>query len=428
MKRVFFMVIALLAFFTAELSAQMTPRERMREIVEVLASDSLRGRGAGTFYEYRAARYIEKKFLDGGLELLYPHPGQDFSIVAGDGDTLSSQNVVAYVEGWDSALKDEYVIIGAHYDHLGYNKLTVNGEESLQVFRGADDNGSGVAVLLEVARLVASRPFDFRRSVLFVAFGAEERGMTGSWYFANRAFAPIGNTSVMINLDMVGRGIDGEDVNIYTIFPNEELDYLLGKTSEMPLMISPVIHSEDYFAGDHQTFALKGIPSILVTTKLHNDYHTVNDTPDKIRYPVMEHISQYVFNFVKLVANMDEKLVREEPSRQIEKEVISQSQADKRASYMKGDEKRFLEEWVYHYLEYPEAAVNNGIQGTVVVEFVVDTEGNVVNPVIRESAHHLLDEEVLRVVRVSPKWSPAMLDGNNVNVKISLPVEFRLKR
>jgi TonB family protein len=428
MKRVFFIVIALLAFCTAELSAQKNPRQRMTEVVEVLASDSLKGRGAGTLYEYKAARYIEGKFEESGAELLYPHPGQDFSIVPGGGDTLKSQNVVAYVEGWDSSLKDEYVIIGAHYDHLGFNEITVNGRKSVQVFRGADDNSSGVAVLIEVARLVASRPFDFRRSVLFVAFGAEERGMTGSWYFANRAFAPIGNTSVMVNLDMVGRGIDGKDVNIFTIFPNNELNSLLKKTSDMPLMISPVVHSEDYFAGDHRTFALKGIPSILVTTKLHSDYHTVNDTPDKIRYPVMEHISQYVFNFVKLVANMDEKLRREESSPEIKDEVISQSQADKRASYMKGDEKRFLEEWVYHYLEYPEAAVNNGIQGTVVVEFVVDKEGNVVDPEIKESAHHLLDEEVLRVVRVSPKWSPAVLNGSSVSVKISLPVEFRLKR
>lgn len=421
-------MIALLTFCTAELSAQKNPRQRMREVVEVLASDSLKGRGAGSLYEFRAARYIEGMFEESGAELLYPHPGQDFSIVAGDGDTLKSQNIVAYVEGWDSTLKDEYVIIGAHYDHLGFNKFTVNGRDSVQVFRGADDNASGVAVLLEVARLVGSRPFDFRRSVLFVAFGAEERGMTGSWYFVNRAFAPIENTSVMINLDMVGRGIDGEDVNIYTILRNNELNSLLEKTSDMPLMISPVIHPEDYFAGDHRTFALKGIPSILVTTKLHSDYHTVNDTPEKIKYPVMEHISQYVFNFVKLVANMDEKVLREATSQEIENKVISQSQADKRASYMKGDEKRFLEEWVYHYLEYPEGAVNNGIQGTVVVEFVVDKEGNVVDPKIKESVHHLLDEEVLRVVSVSPKWSPAILNGSSVNVKISLPVEFRLKR
>lgn len=426
------MTIALSVLCTTGLFAQTGAVSRMRKDVMVLTADSLMGRGSATIHEYKAARYIEKVFANDGLELLYPHPGQDFSLLAAGNDTLRSQNVVAIIEGWDPKLKDEYIVIGAHYDHLGYNDLVVNGQEKRQIFRGADDNASGVAVLLELARLVKAESFNFRRSVIFVAFGAEERGMNGSWYFANRAFAHTQKISLMINLDMVGRGSGKEDIDVYTVLPHTQLETVLRDVADMPLMFLPQIHAKDYFPSDHQVFANLGIPVALFTTKLHGDYHTVKDTPDKLNYLTMEHLTQYLLNLSRTVANMDEMLPRtvlaEEFDNSGEKEIYSQVETDQRAAYMKGDERKFMDDWVYHYLRYPQEAIDLGIQGRVVVDFVVERDGTVTDAQVTKSVHHLLDAEALRVIMVSPKWKPATINGKPVRVKISVPVEFKLRK
>ncbi len=431
MTRKFILVITLLTLCVAGLFAQNDAISRMRQDLSLLTADSLMGRGAGTIHESKAARYIEQAFTKSGLTLLYPHPGQDFSLLTDSKDTIHSQNIVAIVQGWDPLLKEEYIIVGAHYDHLGFNKLTIDGKETIQIFRGADDNASGVAVMLEVARMINSQPFNFKRSILFVAFGAEERGMNGSWYFANRAFAPINKVSLMINLDMVGRGIDGSDVNVYTFMPHTQLVTLLKDISDMPLMIAPQIHTADYFPSDHHPFASLGIPSLLFTTKLHEDYHTPKDTPEKIKYSTMEHLTHYVFNLVKTTSNMStmiEKTAFAEDNENVEGEerVYSQNEVDQPATYMKGDQRRFMQDWVYHYLRYPSQAIDLGIQGRVVVDFIVEKDGTVTNVQITKSVHHLLDEEALRIVRVSPKWKAAKLNGQPVKVKVSIPVEFML--
>lgn len=427
------LVIALLSLSVAGLFAQSEAVIRMRENLSVLTADSLMGRAAGSIYEQKAARYIEEEFKKSGITLLYPHPGQDFSLVTLSKDTLQSQNVVAVVQGWHPKLKDEYIIVGAHYDHLGYNKLTIDGKESTQIFRGADDNASGVAVMLEVARLVNSQSFKFKRSILFIAFGAEERGMNGSWYFANRAFAPINRVSLMINLDMVGRGLDGSDINVYTFMPHTQLVTLLKDVSDLPLMISPQIHTADYFPSDHHPFASLGIPTLLFTTKLHTDYHSPKDTPDKIRYSTMEHLTQYVFNMVEITSNIDAMLEKTafEPEKEIkegQERVYSQNEVDNPATYMKGDQRRFMQDWVYHYLRYPSQAIELGIHGRVIVDFTIEIDGSVTDVHITKPVHHLLDEEALRVIKVSPKWKPASMAGKPVKVKISVPVEFKLTK
>ena len=406
---------------------------RMRRDVSVLTADSLMGREAGTIYEKKAAMYIQSAFESRGLSLLYPHPGQDFSMVIQSGDTINSQNIVAIVEGWDPVLKDEFIVVGAHYDHLGYTNVKINGRDSLHIFRGADDNASGVAVMLEIASMVQAQSFNFRRSVIFAAFGAEERGMVGSWYFVNRAFAPIDNVKLMINIDMVGRAYVGEDVFLYTVMPDAKLVALLKDVVDLPLMINPGIENTDYFPSDHQVFAGVGIPVVLATTKLHGDYHTVKDTPDKLNFNVMEGVSHYLFNLVKTAANAESL-----PSRTVlsledegdikEERLYSQNDVDVRASYMRGNERDFLEKWVYHYLRYPDYAVERGIQGRVMVDFIVEKDGEISNVEVSKSVHPQLDEEAVRVIKVSPKWKAATLGGTPVRVKISVPVEFRLSR
>jgi len=433
MKRRLILTFALLTLCASGLFAQTEAISRMKKSVEVLTSDTLRGRGSGTNFELKAAGYLHREFEKAGLTLLYPFPGQDFTLVSEGNDTLRSQNVVAILEGWDPKLKDEFIVVGAHYDHLGFNDMFINGRDTMQIFRGADDNASGVAVMMEIAKLAKAQSFNFKRSVLFIAFGAEERGMVGSWYFANRAFAQVKNISLMINLDMVGRAKQGADVNIHTVLPNTQLVTVLKDVADLPAMISPKIHTTDYFPSDHRVFATLGIPVALFTTALHNDYHSPRDTPEKISYETMEHISQFIVNLLKEVANRDKMLDRtafaSDEEKELQKErLYSQNEVDKRATFQKGDEKKFLEQWVHHYLRYPPKAVEQGIQGRVIVEFIVEKNGEISNLKVTKSVDELLDEEAMRVIKVSPKWKPALVNKTPVRVKISVPVEFRLKR
>lgn len=430
----FLITIALLTVCYAGLFSQSPAINRLKRDVAVLTADSLKGREAGTIGEKRAARYIESEFSKAGVTLLYPSPGQDFSIIAGEGDTLKSANIIGIVEGWDPKLRDQYVLIGAHYDHLGTSVISVNGKDSLMVFAGADDNASGVAVMLEVARMIKENHMEFRRSMIFAAFGAEERGMTGSWYFANRAFAPTDSISLMINLDMVGRAAGRQNVSAYTVMPHAQLVTILKDVSDMPLMISPKIHTADYFPSDHRIFASLGIPTVLFTTLLHRDYHSVRDTPEKLNFDVMEDLSHYIFNLASVAANTKKPLEKTAFADNNSKEeddpdmVYTQNEVDRRAIYDKGDERTFLTKWVYHYLKYPAEAISAGIQGRVIVDFIIEKNGEVSNVTINKSADPLLDKEALRVISVSPKWKAALINGKPVRSKISLPVEFRLKR
>lgn len=436
-RKVTSILIALSVLLTTELFAQSDAMERMRRVVTTLSADSLGGRGSGTNEEYRAARFIENRFKEEGVELLYPHPGQDFSIISDSGDTLSSQNVVAIVEGWDSQLKNQYILVGAHYDHLGYYYQEIDGKRVKQIYRGADANASGVALLLELARLVREQSFNFRRTILFVAFGAEELGSHGSWYFANRAFAPTPDISLMINLDMVGRGDELTDLSVYTTVPNPALSRLLHEASEMPLMSLPQIVEGDYFSSDHRVFASLGIPTALFTTKLHSDYHSLRDTPDKLNYRTMEHLSNYLLHLVKLAANSPNMLPKTVLSDEYEEgrgEVTSgeptylQRECDTQATFLKGDERKFLNEWIYKYLRYPPDAVAQGIEGEVTVTFIIESDGRLTSIGVNEDAHSLLAEEAVRVISASPKWKPAKRGRKAVRVEITLPVLFKLER
>lgn len=429
------MIVALLLLVTAGLFSQNERAAELKKHVTTLASDSLMGRAAGGDGERMAARYIERFFNENEIELLYPTPGQDFSFVNDTGDTLKSQNIIGIIEGYDPVLKNEYILVGAHYDHLGYIKTKIDGTDSLLLYRGADDNASGVAVMLEVAKMARARNFMFKRSVIFAAFGAEERGMIGSWYFVNRAFAQKDKISLMVNLDMVGRGGDGRALHIYTMMPHAELTTLLKDVSDKPLMPVPTIKTSTYFPSDHQVFSSEGIPVALFTTGLHRDYHTNRDNEGEIDYTSMDMTVEYVFNLVMDASNMSRMLSKTILAPKDEKiqsaggtRIYRQEETEFPALFLHGREQRFLDRWVYKYLKYPQSAVERGVSGRVLVEFTVDHEGKVKDVEVIKSLDNELDDAALKTIEASPDWRPAKIDGKPVPVRITLPVEFRLKR
>ena len=410
----------------------------LKRHVSFIAADSLQGRFAGSKGELSVANYIYDELEKAGLTMLTPRDGEDFYITGGIanngavGDTIHSRNIVAIVQGYDSVLKNEYVLIGAHIDHLGINKVTVNGKESVQIYSGADDNASGVASLIEIAKQVQQNKFMFRRSVIFAFFGAEEVGMAGSWYFLNRSFKDVDKIVMMINLDMVGRSSGENSFKVFTGVKNVELNGIISQLSQRSLSLQPQLASTDYFPSDHRLFHEKGIPIALFTTGVHRDYHTPRDVPQALDYNQLEKISEFAYSLAENISNRDDRISAGLDSGIDKKSddggYYTQHEVDKRASFLHGDETQFLERWVYPYIKYPESSVRSGESGRVIVEFIIEKDGKVTNVVVTKGVNDELDAEAVKVVSASPKWKPAVLNGKNVRVKTAVAVDFKLSK
>lgn len=416
------LALVLLLPFSAELFSQEKVESQLRMHVQALTADSLMGRAVGTKGEGMAADYICKMFEKSDITTLYGPSGQDFSFVGVKGDTIKSKNIIAVVEGYDPLLRNEYILIGAHYDHLGANKMVIDGKETTQIYRGADGNASGVATMLEVAKMVKDETFNFKRSVIFAAFGAGEPGQMGSWYFVNRAFNYTDKIDLMINLDMVGRSGGENYPQVYTVRPGVELSTLLKDVADLPVMITPKISATDYMRSDHQTFCTEGIPVVLVTTGRHKNNNSVRDVPEDLDYSSMAGISRYVFELAKSAANQQEKRIENTGK------VYATSDLDESPTFLRGDQRQFLNKWVYDYIRYPKSAIDAGIQGRVIVEFIIEKNGEVSSVEVTKSVDDALDAEAVKVVKASPKWKPGIKGGEPVRVKIAVPIEFKLKR
>ncbi len=265
--------------------------------IAFLADDSLYGRGAGSAYEREAAAYIRDEFVRYGLE---PGAGdyfQDFTLH----DTLQSQNVLGVLPGAGS-LGHEWVIVGAHYDHLGWQRVSA---DSIIVYNGADDNASGTALLLELARYLSQYYLEGvgagreRRSFMFHAYGAEEEGLLGSFYFCNNPTVILDNLAAMVNLDMVGRLRNNlVIVNGAASVPAWEL--VLAFANEPALGIS--FQDERLYGSDHVCFHQRGRPAIFLYTGTHDEYHTASDDAWLINIEGMVRVGELALGTLHSVA------------------------------------------------------------------------------------------------------------------------------
>lgn len=399
--------------------------------VEYLCSEALAGRKAGTQGEKDAAAYVYDSFKKSGLTMLTDENGQDFKIQEKDGE-ISSCNIVGLVEGSDSTLRNEFIVIGANFDHLGTNQVSVNGKAVTQFYPGANANASGTAILLELAKMVNTHSYMFGRTVIFVGFGASEKGMAGSWYFANRAFSQIDDVRAMINLNMLGCGEKGNPFSIFSQMPLRYLTELLDKTAEEPVVLVPAGSPKEITPSDHLPFYDKGIPIISFSNGMTKEYHTPKDKPYLIDYQAMEMECNYIFHFLKVISNAETLPEVKAPSFNVPEEsgtddkIHSPSECDSRPEFYHNNEKHFLETWVYKYLKYPRRALEAGIQGKVLVGFIVEKNGEVKEVEVVSGVDEDLDAEAVRVISVSPKWQAGRIKGEKVRTRIVVPVEFRL--
>jgi hypothetical protein len=229
---------------------------------------------------------------------------------------VHGRNVIAMLEGSDPALKKEYVIVSAHYDHVG----VVQG----RIYRGADDNASGVAGVLEVARAYALGKVKPKRSVVFLLFDSEEEGLLGAFYYVSHPVLPLGQTVAVLNSDMIGRdentptwpniaATSHNSVNLTGTLYNPELRQVIEQSNhdihlDLDFKTDTSDPEEWFDRSDHFPFAVNSVPMVLFTTGEHADYHTENDTWDKINYPKLEKIARLIFLSSVELANASGKL------------------------------------------------------------------------------------------------------------------------
>jgi aminopeptidase YwaD len=232
-----------------------------------------------------------------------------------------SFNVVGILPGSDPKLKNEAVVIGAHYDHLGRGGAGSLAPREGNVHYGADDNASGVAGLIELARMFSTQRPKPRRTIVFIAFSGEEEGLIGSNYYVNHPVVPLANTVAMINLDMVGRLKDDKLV-IGGIGTSSEWRALVNDqnvaadlktahvTTGSPSSARPfalTLNEDGYGPSDHSSFYAKQIPVLFFWTGTHNDYHKPSDTAEKINYEGEARIVSFVANIVRQLDKNDKR-------------------------------------------------------------------------------------------------------------------------
>jgi aminopeptidase YwaD len=192
-----------------------------------------------------------------------------------------ARNVVGFIPGNDPQLRDEVIVIGAHYDHLGYGEVGSLAPEPGDIHPGADDNASGTAAIMELARLLAQNRDRLKRSVLVIAFSAEEEGLLGAEYFVQNPTVPRENIVAMLNFDMVGR-MSNNRVSISGVGTAAEWESILkaANTANLNLQLGQSASG----GSDHMPFMRREIPVLFFFTGMHPDYHRPSDTWDKINY------------------------------------------------------------------------------------------------------------------------------------------------
>jgi hypothetical protein len=223
----------------------------------------------------------------------------------------STQNVVGLIEGTDPSLRNQYIIIGAHYDHIGMGGKgsSSRNPDTLAVHNGADDNASGVAAMLEIGqKLLHNKP---KRSVIIVAFGSEEMGLLGSRYFTDNSIVPLESIVAMVNIDMLGRMNEDRVLQVGGVKTSLEAEDILGRVNEN-FKFNMALAPQGYGPSDHASFYSKNIPVFFFSTGAHVDYHTPNDIIDLINFEGLNDASHFIYDLVLKLADMPEMLTFQE--------------------------------------------------------------------------------------------------------------------
>jgi aminopeptidase YwaD len=304
---------------------------RIRADIVYLASDALEGRGTGTPGNDSAAAYLAREYTRLGLTKLerptscpemragvrecvvgrasYLQRFSAHSVAAahaGLPGELPTQNVIAMQPGTDSALRGEYLVVGAHFDHLGRSPANAMDPDAKDAIRhGADDNASGTAAVLELARRFHAKPA--RRPIIFVNFSGEELGVLGSEHFVENPPVPLDSIGAMLNFDMVGR-LRNDKLIVYGIATAAELPGIVDSANSVQPPLSITALGDGFGPSDHASFYAKKIPVLQFFTDMHEDYHRATDVSSKINVPGEARVIDYAERVARAIADRDAKL------------------------------------------------------------------------------------------------------------------------
>jgi hypothetical protein len=298
--------LAFLFFFgmIVSCSQDIKQENRIMEDVTYLSDDKLEGRQTGSEGEKKAAEYIAKRFKSLGLSpkgtenylqtfsfkpKTDPHQEVNYSVKDGD-SVITATNVIGFIDN-----KAEHtIVIGAHFDHLGYGaEGSLYRGEAHAIHNGADDNASGVAVLLNLASSLHKKHTS--NNYLFIAFSGEEMGLLGSNYFVKNATIPIESINYMINMDMVGRLKQDSTLAVYGVGTSP----IFKQTLDAHNSNFKLIQKESGVGpSDHTSFYLADVPVLHFFTGQHEDYHKPSDDVEKLNFEGMSTISSYIFEII----------------------------------------------------------------------------------------------------------------------------------
>jgi len=293
---------------------------RLQADMTNLAGPALRGRLTGTAGNDSAAAFIARRYAELRMQPVFddqcsgrPACGktflQPFHLSRTTLDRLdvsirsTTQNVGGVVTGTDSTLKREYVVVGAHYDHIGpSNTYALDAGAFPMMHLGADDNASGTVAVLELARRLAQHPA--RRSVVFLNFSAEELGLIGSEFFVENSPLPVGDIITMVNLDMVGR-LRGDRLILFTGGANRRFRQIVDSVDKVPpaLDFHLVWESAGRERSDLMSFADVHVPVISAFTDYHPDYHRAGDVAARINFQGLEKVVDLTERVVRALAD-----------------------------------------------------------------------------------------------------------------------------
>jgi hypothetical protein len=301
-----------LALLADPLQAQRPEPPRLLDDIRFLSDDRLQGRMTGSRGADSAAAYLARRFSQVGLQPAAGGWFQSFTVgreapAASKAQTgpLVGKNVIGILPGRDPVLRNQTIILGAHYDHLGLGGFgSLDPDSTGLVHNGADDNASGTAALIQVAaRLAASPP---ARTVVFIAFSGEELGLLGSAYYVKQPIYPLASTLAMVNLDMVGRLRNGRLI-VYGARSAKEFPALLDSLNWYAgFDLKP--QGDGYGPSDQSSFYAAKRPVLHLFTDLHEDYHRTTDDWQKVNYDGLKRVADFSLGLVTALANRTKPL------------------------------------------------------------------------------------------------------------------------
>ncbi|UKJ08550.1 M28 family metallopeptidase [Solitalea lacus] len=283
--------------------------DEIKQHIEFLAAKENKGRYPGTAENRKVVNYLIEDFRKSGISKINSTYRQPFKaklkVKKGVLDTpvVKTWNVIGVIEGSDPQLKREYIVLGAHCDHIGMGGPSSKKKDTVAIHPGADDNASGTAALLEIGEKLSANRNQLKRSIIIIAFGAEEQGLLGSKYFTSHPTVPLESIKLMMNMDMVGRLNEKREIYMGGAGTfNSGMELMKGLGAECNL--NPIVHAGEVGGSDHVSFYKKNISVLGLHTGGHPQYHTPEDVISLINIKGEKQVCEYIYKAIVHMANV----------------------------------------------------------------------------------------------------------------------------